>query len=365
MRLPDDDKIKKNMSPAVFSATLGVALFVGMLVVAVLLMNGQENGSGRSGVRGQVVSRQEEVSEAESEERVGGTVRSPEDLDFWDMYPEETENLPTVEPETKPQETQIQADPATDGKHTLIEYRDGSEEWVLISPYLPKNEYDYTNLVSKSGMMEYFVKGRKTSYLGVSISKYDDYVDFVKVRKAGIDFVMLRVGARGYGTGQLMMDDNFLDNMKRATDAGLQVGLYFFSQAITEEEVTEEANLVLQSIVDYDISYPVAFDMEYVDNDTARVEELNKEEKTKIAITFMDIIETAGYIPMLYGDKEWLIKRLDLSKLMEYDVWLSQPGDLPDYPYKFTMWQYDDNASVDGIAQRTNLILSFVDYGEK
>jgi GH25 family lysozyme M1 (1,4-beta-N-acetylmuramidase) len=117
--------------------------------------------------------------------------------------------------------------------------------------------------------------------------------------------------------------------------------------------------------VDYEISYPVAFDMEYVDNDTARVEALSKEEKTKIAITFLDTVKATGYIPMVYGDKEWLIKRVDLSKLKDYDVWLSQPGDIPDYPYQFTMWQYDDNASVDGIAQRTNLSISFVDYGEK
>jgi GH25 family lysozyme M1 (1,4-beta-N-acetylmuramidase) len=366
MRLPDDDKSKKNMSPAVFSATLGVALFMGTLVVAVLLMNGQGNGT-RGGGAAQVVSGQEESSAAENAGSTSRekTVNSPEDLDFWDMYPEETENQPTAEPETKPQETPSQADPATDGRHTLIQYRDGSEEWVLISPYLPKNTYDYTNLVSKSGMMEYFVKGRQTSYLGVSISKNDDYVDFVKVRKAGIDFVMLRVGARGYGSGQLMLDENFLDNIKRATDAGLRVGVYFFSQAITTEEVTEEANLVLENIQDYEISYPVAFDMEYVDNDTARVEALNKEEKTKIAITFMDVIKAAGYIPMLYGDKEWLIKRVDLTKLKDYDVWLSQPGDIPDYPYQFTMWQYDDNASVSGIAQRTNLSISFIDYGEK
>jgi GH25 family lysozyme M1 (1,4-beta-N-acetylmuramidase) len=363
MRLPDDDKYKKHMSPAVFTATLGVALFMGTLVVAVLLLNGQgDPPSGNSGVA-QVASRQWEDTEVESEET--GTGRSPDDLGFWDLYPETTETLPTVEVAPKPVETKTQADPATDGKHTLLTYRDGSEEWMLISPYLPKNEYDFTNLVSKSGMMEYFVNGRQTSYLGVSISKYDDYVDFVKVRKDGIDFVMLRVGARGYGSGQLTLDENFLDNIKRATDAGLRMGVYFYSQAITPEEAAEEANLVLTNIADYEISYPVAFDMEYVDNDTARVEALSKEEKTKVAITFLDTVKAAGYIPMVYGDKEWLIKRMDLSKLKDYDVWLSQPGDIPDYPYQFTMWQYDDNASVDGIAQRTNLNISFVDYGEK
>ena len=116
---------------------------------------------------------------------------------------------------------------------------------MLISPYLPKNEYDFTNLVCQSDVMKYYVDGKQASYSGVDISKLQDYVDFGKVKKAGIDFVMLRVGARGYGTGQLILDDYFSDNLKRATDAGLNVGAYFFSQAITKEEAVEEANMVL------------------------------------------------------------------------------------------------------------------------
>lgn len=76
---------------------------------------------------------------------------------------------------------------------------------------------------------------------------------------------MLRVGARGYGSGQIVLDDYFVDNIKRATDAGLQIGVYFTSQAITEEEAVEESNIVLENIKDYKITYPVAFDMSFVD----------------------------------------------------------------------------------------------------
>lgn len=87
----------------------------------------------------------------------------------------------------------------------------------------------------------------------------------MKLKKAGVDFVMLRVGARGYGSGQIVLDDYFVDNIKRATDAGLQIGVYFTSQAITEEEAVEESNIVLENIKDYKITYPVAFDMSFVD----------------------------------------------------------------------------------------------------
>lgn len=186
-----------------------------------------------------------------------------------------------------------------------------------------------------------------------------------EIKKAGIDFVMLRVGARGYGSGQIVLDEYFADNLKRATDAGLQIGVYFTSQAITEAEAVEEANVVLNNIKDYKITYPVAFDMGFVDNDTARIEGVSRADKTKITKAFLDTIAAAGYKTLLYGNKEWLIKEVDLSKLSAYDVWLSQVGDVPDYPYRFTMWQYADDISVDGIAGYANMNISFIDYSEK
>ena len=106
---------------------------------------------------------------------------------------------------------------------------------------------------------------------------------------------MLRVGARGYGSGQIVLDDYFVDNIKRATDAGLQIGVYFTSQAITEEEAVEESNIVLENIKDYKITYPVAFDMSFVDNDTTRIETVSRADKTKITKAFLDTIEAAGY----------------------------------------------------------------------
>ena len=142
-------------------------------------------------------------------------------------------------------------------------------------------------------------------------------------------------------------------------------GVYFTSQAITEAEAVEEANVVLNNIKDYKITYPVAFDMGFVDNDTARIEGVSRADKTKITKAFLDTIAAAGYKTLLYGNKEWLIKEVDLSKLSAYDVWLSQVGDVPDYPYRFTMWQYADDISVDGIAGYSNMNISFIDYSEK
>lgn len=364
MRLPDDYEDQSKMTPTVVSAIVAVTLFVTFILIVVLLLNNNRRPN-----RVVVPAQEAELSSTSvseypnTKDLISDSKLSPDDLDFWDMYPPKKEEEIKAEKET-PKEI-IENDPSTDGKHTLIQYADGKEEWLLINPYLPKNDYDYTKLVCQSELMKYYVEGKQVSFVGADISKYQDYVDFVKLKKAGVDFVMLRVGARGYGSGQLVTDEYFADNIKRASDAGLKIGVYFFSQAISEDEAVEEANLVLENIKDYQVTYPIAFDMEYVENDTARVEALSKAEKTTVTKAFLDTVKNAGYIPMIYGNKEWLLKRIDLSKLTAYDIWLSQQTDVPDYPYQFTMWQYSNTGNIEGIAGFANLDISFIDYSEK
>ena len=371
MRLPDNyqEENGSGMTPTVLSAIVAVTLFVGAILVLVLLMNNRKETPPPA-----AKETKEHITETgrgenypDTDELLTGSTLSPDDFDFWDKYPKDTpgSSAQTEESATRPTEVVAENDPSTDGKHTLVTNRDGKEEWVLISPYLPKHEYDFTKLVCQSDLMKYYEDGRQVSYVGAEISKYQDYVDFVKLKKAGIDYVMIRIGARGYGSGQLVEDENFSDNIKRATDAGLQVGVYFSSQAITDEEAVEEAQFVVEKLKDYEITYPVAFDMGFVDNDTARIESLTKAERTQITKTFLDMVAAEGYKTMIYADKEWLIKEIDMSKLTAYDVWLGQCQDVPDYPYRFTMWHYSAKGKVDGIVGYADLSISFIDYSEK
>lgn len=305
------------------------------------------------------------------------------DFDFWDMYPDNEEgkiNLTEKREEKKEGEAsskdklskydeaaqkEAEEDPSKDGKHTLITNADDSEEWVLINPYLEQNTYDFTLLTKKGDKMAYYEDGKKTSYIGADISKYNGGIDFGLLKESGIDYVMLRLGARGYGSGQIMLDERFVENITRAGEAGLDIGVYFFSQAVTKEEAVEEANFIIQNLANYKITYPVAFDMEYVENDKARIEALTRDEKTAVAKAFLDTLKEAGYKTMIYGTKEWLIKQLDMTKLTNYDIWLSQQKDVPDYPYKFQMWQYTQEGKLSGIDGDVDLNISFVDYSEK
>ncbi|MDD2972207.1 MAG: glycoside hydrolase family 25 protein [Lachnospiraceae bacterium] len=299
-------------------------------------------------------------------------------LDFWDIYKdsgeEQDENsVSTDDSSTKKSEeesTTTASDGTTDAEtdhvnQTMIESADGTEEWVNISPFITKNKYDVKNFEYKAPVMKYYDGGKCISYLGVDISKDTGEVDFHKLKKAGVQFVMIRAGARGYGTGQLELDSAFLDNLQGATEAGLDIGVTFYSQAITKDEAVEEATLVYDHIQEYLITYPIAFDMEKVSGDIARTDRLTREEKSNIALNFLDALKAVGYKGIIYGNKEWLIKEINLSTVGSYDIWLSQSGDTPDYPYKFSMWQYTQRGTIDGIKGDAHLNICFINYNMK
>jgi GH25 family lysozyme M1 (1,4-beta-N-acetylmuramidase) len=232
----------------------------------------------------------------------------------------------------------------------------------MLDDNIARNNYDYANLTSKSPLMTYSENGTVVSKCGVDISSNQGEVDFTKLKNAGVNFVMIKIGARGYSSGNIVLDTNYEDNIKAAKKAGLNIGVYFCSQAVSKSEAREEADTVIDAIENYTITYPVAFVMENVTDDMARIEALDTSERTQIAKTFMDRVESAGYKSMLYGDLEWLMTYVDMSTLSDYDVWYAQDGSKPSYPYQFGMWQYNTNATVSGIDSKATMILSFRDY---
>lgn len=392
MKLPGEEEAGGS-GISVFYMAIGVSAFVLILLVALFKSNDKQKG-GSEYIKEMQQQRQEEMAaqetvetEEDAQARMAGSGLRAEDLDFWDMYPVEDEeaakeqaaesNKPVqstfadkAEKERQEQqkkEQEAQDDPSTDGKHTRVTTPDGKEEWVLISPYLTKNTYDFTKIEEKAGLKRYMENGRKLSYVGVDISKQTGNVNFNGLKAAGIDYVMIRLGGRGYSTGQITLDENFKTNIEGAIAAGLDIGVYFYSQAVNQDEAIQEANFVVQNLDPYKgkVKYPVAFDMEFVSNDETRIDGLSREERTTVAGAFLEGVKAAGYVPMLYGDKEWLIKEIDLAKLQDYDVWLAQETDIPDYPYQYAMWQYSTTGVVNGITGDANLNICFIGYSQR
>lgn len=386
MKLPGEEEAGGGMGPSMIYMVIGVSAFI--LIVLFAVFKGNDNKRSGSEYLKEAQKQKEEAAIQEElaavQEEAAAPKRRAEDLDFWDMYPEETEEAeeetekktyqnPYTEKAEKEKEADRQKeeearnDPATDGKHTLITNRDGSEEWVLISPYLKKSTLDFTKMEDNAGLKRYMENGRKISYVGADISKHTGKIHFPSLKAAGIDYVMIRLGSRGYSSGQIALDENFKENIDGALEAGLDVGIYFYSQAITQDEAVQEANFVVQNLEPYrgKVKYPVAFNMGFVSNDTSRIEGLGREDKTNITISFLEAVKAAGYVPMVYGDKEWFLKEVDLSKLQDYDVWLSQEEDIPDYPYRYAMWQYDTDGILNGIDGGADLNICFIGYSER
>lgn len=252
-----------------------------------------------------------------------------------------------------------------DDKHVQVIHADGTKEMVEINEDIKKNTYDFSKLTYQEPIMRYYDGGKAASWFGVDISGGLGDVDFSKLKSAGCDFCMIKVGARGYSSGNIVLDESCKENIEAAIKAGLKVGVYFCSQAVSKSEAKDEVAELVSVIEDYKIQYPVAFVMENVTDDMARIEMLDTDDRTTIAKTFMREVENEGYYPVLYGDKEWLLTMLDMEELQDYDVWLAQDSSKPDYPYTFGMWQYDSDGSISGISKDTALIMSFVDYSKK
>lgn len=170
------------------------------------------------------------------------------------------------------------------------------------------------------------------------------------------EFAILRIGYRGYGEeGTLNADEKFAQNMENARKAGIDVGVYFFSQAVNEEEAKEEADFVLEHLKGQELQMPVVYDPEHILEDEARTDDVTGEQFTQNAKVFCKEIEEAGYDAMIYSNMLWEAYELDLEKLLDYPVWYADYEELPQTPYRFSMWQYSSTGSVAGIEGNVDL----------
>lgn len=382
MRLPDEDNERGISTPVIYTIVAVSALI--LIILAFVFISNNQNNANRGTGHAKATPSPEKSSEEEIEFSEGQKdiealykehkLRS-EDLDFWDMYQDNEPEIltedsqspePSAESTPEPSSEPTDEEKAADGKHVLVSYMDGTQEWLEIDEDLPVNEYDFTKLKTKNGKMTYYDGNKKLSRLGIELSEDSGNVDFEALKEDGIDFVMLKVGERGYGTGLISADINFTSNMEAAAKAGMDVGVYFCSQAVTVEEAVEEAKFVTDQLIPYDVTYPVALRMESILSDTARTDILDAKQRTEIAEAFLNDVESAGYDPILYGERNFLLTEILPSELLkEWEVWLADQDPIPDYPYQFKMWEYAVGTTVSGVEKEVNMTISFVDYSRR
>lgn len=231
-------------------------------------------------------------------------------------------------------------------------------EPVDLEPTVPENSYDPAGFYEEGGFKRYKSDDTLAS-VGVDVSSHQQEIDWELVAANGVEFAMIRVGYRGYTEGEIQPDEYFVQNIEGARAAGLDVGVYFFSQALDEQEAIDEANYVLEQIKAYPLSYPVIFDWEDIEAD-ARTDGMDSVQLTKNAIAFCDTIKQAGYRAGVYFNQRFGYEEFDLESLQDYVFWLAEYNDTPSFSFHFQIWQYCNDGRVDGIKTDVDLNLAFL-----
>lgn len=194
---------------------------------------------------------------------------------------------------------------------------------------------------------------------GIDVSKWQPNVDWNTVKASGIEFVIIRVGYRGSSTGVLVEDPYFKQHIAGATKAGLKVGVYFFSQAITKAEAVEEASMALELTKGYNLTYPVFIDTESVSG--GRANSLDKATRTEVVDAFCKTVQSAGKKAGIYANKSWFYNKLNTSALENnYYIWIAQYNTECNYTGKYHMWQYTETGRVPGISGNVDLNISYM-----
>lgn len=235
-------------------------------------------------------------------------------------------------------------------------------DWIWMTPLegVPANELTEESFSPNDGRIEY--TGTDYDVLrGVDVSEHQLDIDWKQVAASGVDYAYIRVGWRGYTEGGLFEDAYFERNIQGALDAGLHVGVYMFSQAVTVQEAIEEADFVLERIGKYNVTLPVVFDWEKIEAAEARSHGLTMELRTDCARAFCETVKSAGYVPCVYFNRNLGYYGYDLTRLTDYEFWFSLPeSGFPNFYYACDMWQYSFTETVPGIAEPTDMNLWFI-----
>ena len=243
--------------------------------------------------------------------------------------------------------------------------RDGSSQEepsrvsVVVQETLPPSYVTREYFGAENGYKTY-QSNELTARLGIDVSEYQGSIDWEAVADSEVKFAILRAGYRGYAEGEIGVDEYFQYNLEQTALYGIDIGIYFFSQAMTEAEARNEALEVLKLVDGYEIKYPIYFDWEPVSDGSARTVSISSSELTRCAQAFCQTIESAGYRAGIYFNLDLAAHYYHLKDLKEYAFWLAEYQDTPSFPYAFDMWQYTSSGEVPGISTIVDLNLSFL-----
>ena len=201
-----------------------------------------------------------------------------------------------------------------------------------------------TNDDGSDGVRGRYLGAEYATRWGVDVSNHQGTIDWAALKRQGIDFAYLRLGLRGYGEkGSLYPDRSFDSYYSGARAAGIDVGVYFFSQAVNNDEAIEEADYIKSLLGDETIDFPVAYDWEIIKDDDARTDGVSAAQATACAKAFCNRVKELGYTPIIYSPSKELYFKYDLTQLADFDIWYCEYANVPTFYYQFSMWQYSSS----------------------
>ena len=200
---------------------------------------------------------------------------------------------------------------------------------------------------------------QQNATFGIDVSKYQSSINFEQAKQAGVEFVIIRIGYRGYGSGTLVQDPKFEEHFTNARNAGLRVGVYCFTQAVNENEAREEAQACVYVLNGRQLDYPIYFDTEASGSGSGRADGLGVEDRTKCAVAFCEEVKALGYQPGVYASTTWFRKRLDMSRLTQYNIWNAHYN-VASSPIACNMWQGSCTARIPGYGGQLDVNISYM-----
>lgn len=279
---------------------------------------------------------------------------------------EEIEEVTEIESELATEmKSEVDVIPETEPEHVpeILRYVDVEGNWheTTVLENVKKHSYNWQYLTNDANGVSYVGDENYTIRKGIDVSKWQGKINWEQVKADGYEFAFLRLGYRSYGkAGELSIDNTFYYNIENARKHGLDVGVYFFSQAVSEEEALEEANFVLATLGEYQLQLPIVYDPELISHDDARTDYVTGEQFTKNTIVFCEAIKAAGFDTMIYSNMIWEADIFDMSKLQDYDFWYADYEATPQTPYDFKFWQYSCTGKVSGINGNVDLNIQFI-----
>ena len=230
--------------------------------------------------------------------------------------------------------------------------------WVEDYETVARSEYKSEDFSAEGDRIVY--SGAEFSAMtGIDVSEHQREVDWQLAKADGIEFAVIRLGYRGYSEGGIFIDPFFEANYAGAQEAGIERGVYFFSQAINPDEAREEARTVIETLAGRGLELPVYYDWETIDNSEARTNNMDSQTLTMCAIAFCEEIKAAGYEAGIYTNRYIGYFVYLLDQIDDYEFWLSTDGEYPDFYYNHSMWQYSFAGKVDGVNGNVDMNMRF------